>query len=282
MKRPWMAFWVAEYLADTTHLTTQQHGAYVLLILRYWATGGIPNDDAHLAQIVRLDLDTWLREKPTVLAFFNDDLTHKRIEQELTKAASISRRRSASAKSRHTKSKQASEVTSKSTSANAEQVHGQSQSHTQEGLLLRRAPPSVGPVSSEALAFADELARLCGVDPLEPPLQWINARPGVWVQRWLSAGFDVGVMRQNARAAIRSKRDGPPRDVRYFDPIFAKAHAPPLPLPPAQLIKTDGDQGGKNLNGGRHGSSPGQRGGGFAAYAIECALAAAGQRSSGS
>ena len=33
---PYMQFYVADYLADTTHLTAEEHGAYMLLLFSYW------------------------------------------------------------------------------------------------------------------------------------------------------------------------------------------------------------------------------------------------------
>lgn len=97
----WMPFYVADYLADTTRLTTEQHGAYILLILDYWRNGPPPNDPAVLAQITRMSVDAWSIASRTVLAFFEHRdgmLVHKRIDQEKVEANSNKDKKSARAK----------------------------------------------------------------------------------------------------------------------------------------------------------------------------------------
>jgi uncharacterized protein YdaU (DUF1376 family) len=82
-----MPFYVSDYLADTSHLTTVEHGAYTLLIWAYW-NGKRPlvAESARLAGIAKMTLSQWLKIEPTICAFFihEDGLwKHKRIEAEL-------------------------------------------------------------------------------------------------------------------------------------------------------------------------------------------------------
>jgi len=86
----WMPMYWGDYLRDTGHLTTGQHGAYLLLIAHYWVTGkALPDDDARLSKIVRAQGVVWARLKPTLSAFFkveNGRWYHERIERELSEA----------------------------------------------------------------------------------------------------------------------------------------------------------------------------------------------------
>jgi uncharacterized protein YdaU (DUF1376 family) len=40
---PYMPFFVGDHLRDTRHLTTEEQGAYLLLIFEYWTKGGLPH-----------------------------------------------------------------------------------------------------------------------------------------------------------------------------------------------------------------------------------------------
>jgi uncharacterized protein YdaU (DUF1376 family) len=84
-----MPLYVADYLGDTRHLSTVQHGAYLLLIFQYWRAGGLPADDHQLATIAGLPYREWLGMKGVVSRFFEvtaDAWKHRRIEHELEKA----------------------------------------------------------------------------------------------------------------------------------------------------------------------------------------------------
>ncbi|GAA0235900.1 hypothetical protein GCM10008965_00280 [Methylorubrum aminovorans] len=99
MSRPWMPLYVADYLADTGHLTTAEHGAYLLLIMHYWKNGGLPDDDGKLARIARCSVRDWLAMRQTLSEFFGEGWTHGRIEHELaTSLAAYERRARAGAK----------------------------------------------------------------------------------------------------------------------------------------------------------------------------------------
>jgi uncharacterized protein YdaU (DUF1376 family) len=88
-----MPFFPADYLADTRRLTPAQHGAYLLLILEYWVSGSLPDDDGQLARIVGMTPGEWRKAKPVVQAFFHDGWQHQRIDEELAKAKAKHERR---------------------------------------------------------------------------------------------------------------------------------------------------------------------------------------------
>ena len=50
---PYMQLYIADYLADTMHLSAEEHGAYLLLMFNYWQTGK-PIPKNRLAKIARL------------------------------------------------------------------------------------------------------------------------------------------------------------------------------------------------------------------------------------
>lgn len=98
MSCPWMPFYVATYIADTGHLSTLEHGAYMLLIMHYWQKGGLPDDDAQLARICRMPASDWSAIRDTIAAFFDGKWHHKRIASELAKAEQVISKRSAAGK----------------------------------------------------------------------------------------------------------------------------------------------------------------------------------------
>ena len=93
MPRPWMPFYVGDYLGDTEHLSTVQHGAYCLLLFSYWRRGNLPDDDQQLANITRLSPDEWKAHRATLQAFFYDGWKHRRVEHELFRTEDLRAKR---------------------------------------------------------------------------------------------------------------------------------------------------------------------------------------------
>jgi uncharacterized protein YdaU (DUF1376 family) len=89
----WMPLYVGDYLADTGHLSTTQHGAYLLLLMHYWRKRELPTDDKQLAAIAKLPLRIWLDSKETIQAFFYMGWQHKRLEAELAKRERVANAR---------------------------------------------------------------------------------------------------------------------------------------------------------------------------------------------
>jgi uncharacterized protein YdaU (DUF1376 family) len=85
----WMPLYIADYLSATSRLTTEQHGAYLLLIMDYWKNGAPPDNDQVLAQITKLSPDAWSNARSMLKVFFQvqDGLwIQNRIELEMVKA----------------------------------------------------------------------------------------------------------------------------------------------------------------------------------------------------
>jgi uncharacterized protein YdaU (DUF1376 family) len=79
---PYMPLFGGDYLKETRHLTLEQHGAYLHLMIEYWTKGCLPDDDVQLARIVGISLPKWLRMRPTIKAFFSDDGWHHEVLDE--------------------------------------------------------------------------------------------------------------------------------------------------------------------------------------------------------
>ena len=98
----WMPLYWGDYLKDTGRLTTEGHGAYLLLIADYWTSGAaLPDDDAQLAAIARLPPARWRQLRRVLEHFFeiaDGFWRHRRIDRELELATLLITERSAAGK----------------------------------------------------------------------------------------------------------------------------------------------------------------------------------------
>lgn len=86
---PYMKLYIADYLADTTHLTRGEHGAYLLLLMALWRAGGkLPRDPGKLSRIAKCSPAEWDEIGPVVMGFFKvsgGSLSQKRATKEIAK-----------------------------------------------------------------------------------------------------------------------------------------------------------------------------------------------------
>lgn len=92
--RPFMPLWTGDYLKKTRHLTTLEHGAYLLLIMECWErpSGSIPNKPELLARLAGVTIAEWVEISPMVLEFFRlnkrkKEYTQERVTEERAKVA---------------------------------------------------------------------------------------------------------------------------------------------------------------------------------------------------
>lgn len=113
---PYMQLYVADYLADTAHLSTLENGAYLLLIFNYWQRGESfkakdqQSLNRRLASVARMSNEEWENVKESLSEFFETSETewrHSRIDRDLdavnTKSAKASAAGKASAASKSNK-----------------------------------------------------------------------------------------------------------------------------------------------------------------------------------
>lgn len=172
----WMPFFVGDYLSATSRLTTEQHGAYLLIILDYWKNGPPPDDDAVLAQIARLAPAAWKRARAALCGFFDivdGQWIQKRVEHERERAANITGERSKAGKAGAAKrwSKRSKPIANamQLPLANAQQNDAPSPSPSSTNVELNASPD--GEVSS-------------GTTPLTPK-EVVDA----WQERMVPQGF---------------------------------------------------------------------------------------------
>lgn len=88
--QPFMQFYVGDYLADTTDLTCEEHGAYLLILMTMWRHGAtLPNDPKKLARIARLSPRKWASVWSEIERFFvvdGDTVSNARLTKEYKKA----------------------------------------------------------------------------------------------------------------------------------------------------------------------------------------------------
>jgi uncharacterized protein YdaU (DUF1376 family) len=109
MKYQWMPLFNGDLLANTLHLSAQEFGAYMLLIIHAWEfSAKVKVADAQ--RIARVGNRHWTKVRDTLAPFFDPpdglqggalEVVHPRVAKELAIAAEMSNKRKAAAEQMH-------------------------------------------------------------------------------------------------------------------------------------------------------------------------------------
>lgn len=234
-----MPMFVADYLADTTDLSTEEHGAYLLLMFAAWRSDGVlPNDPRRLARIAKVPFERWPDMWEAIGRFFSVTsafVSQGRLAKELARAkaqkeAAIERgRRGAAAKAARS-GEQAESKQRASDSPSDEQVNSPP-SPSQGSLSLSgsgSSSPSLPPDPSRAIPGATEPGSVArGAE--DGPVIWTS---NDWLERFKPAYQDANLGLFYGRGAgdgraigtLQAILDSLPRDAR----IAAQLRAPQI------------------------------------------------------
>lgn len=250
-----MPLYIGDYLADTGHLSTTQHGAYLLLIMHYWRKGCLPADDKQLAAIAKLPLRIWLDTKETIRAFFTDEWRHARIDAELEKRRVLSAKRADAGSRRgkpsnvqaeqnvkpeidaeHSRTQSKSLKNKDPDAANAAFCGSMTQSHTQIDVddAVDASTRGGSLITPEALSLTEKLLVIAGHDPSFWPPGWCGAP--MRVQTWTDQGWKPEIIIAAVTSVAARKRGAPANSITFFEKAIAEEHArQAAPLPTVEI-----------------------------------------------
>lgn len=220
--RAWMPLHIADYLADTGHLTVTEHGAYMLLIMAYWQRGGLPEDERMIARMARMTPDQWAESRDVLADLFEDGWRHKRIDAELAKADEIIEKRKNAASAMHKRRKSAAHAVHMQSTCSDTRVPPltSNQDTTLLGARVREI--------YEAAGITDE-TKTPGLLVLSEPINWLSSGCDLDADvlptlRALSARKQITNWRYctNAVFEARDRRLAPP------PPVQQRAASPPM------------------------------------------------------
>lgn len=247
---PFMQLYVGDYLADTLHLTTEQHGAYLLLLMTMWrADASLPNDPVKLARIARVSTKRWPSVWSEIAPFFvvdGDKITNPRLTKEHQKAVSISQERRNAGK----KGGEANALKSKASGeANASDLpkHSQKSEPDTTSVVAARDATPVG--SQQDQTDREKLLAAMGADPTSGMIGPNGTRLGTMndmaeARKWADLGLSLDDQCRliSERMAQQRGRNPSftPRSFGYFSGAMSDfAARKSAPLPVSQANKPD-------------------------------------------
>lgn len=193
---PYMQLYVADYLADTAHLSTLENGAYLLLIFNYWQRGECfkakdqQSLNRRLASVARMSNEEWENVKESLSEFFETSETewkHPRIDRDLEAVNFKSAKASAAGKA-----SAASKSNKRSTNVEQTFNHTEADTDTEADIStpigVESAPKRASRLSAD-LAIPDEWAAFCKAErPDLDPASVFSKFKDYWLSKPGKAG----------------------------------------------------------------------------------------------
>lgn len=237
MSLPRMSLHIGDYKKDTGHLRAAGHGAYLLLIMHYWATGGLPDDDRQLAAIACMSDAEWKKHRAVIEPLFKSGWRHKRVDEELEEAEKKYRKRVEAGK-RSGIARNKKEQCSSNVQAKPEQPITLTD---KELVREERARPS------EAEAIAIEAEVLCGITDratLPAGMCGFTAR----IEAGMRAGWTRDDVLNGVRKGLATLGGQAPDSFKYFEKPIARAFAErTAPIPIEQPRRGNGHANNRDL-----------------------------------
>lgn len=216
----YIQWYVGDYLRDTMHLTTRQHGGYSLLLwAAYSRGGGLP--EAEVRTVTRLDESAWAEDRATLAEFFDirgGTWWHGRVLRELEKRGQISAARSAAASAGN----DARWIANASQNDRKSEAPASAPSPSPEGVEQQDAPDSLPggrePTGDTAVLLADWILGYFN----NPNLLRVDE-----IRAWRTMGANDALIMEVLRSITERQRianaEWKPSALRYFTPAVEQA-----------------------------------------------------------
>lgn len=240
----WMPLHIGRYIAATGHLSNEEHGMYLLLLMHAWNNGGvIPGDPERVRRICRADPKSWTRSMAVILDFLTlqPDGTYrqKRLDAELAKAEEARSTKSEAGKRGAEKRWQtdgrANGRTMREPMAAAMPKQcpipePEPQTHPSDHHLpVEKAPPTAQEMAAAVLGNEDKAHDLAGVCIANRVVGASFNSP--WVQQWVREGVTAEHLRDAiAEARATGKPDPEVIPVKYLAPILERVRSGKKPV----------------------------------------------------
>lgn len=218
------------YIADTQHLTNEEHGIYLRLLMFAWRTPdcALPNDERRLAIMVGVTQSKWAKLRGTILAFWHES-DGKLYQKRLTVQRGFvekNRQQKVNAGNASAKAKSLKNNYTASTAVPTARQHPYPYPKEELASL-----DSQGKRGAEILSVTEALGPGHGFEPTAI----IDA-----FDRWLGSGFELKDITAGIRKVMRRSSFNGADDLSYFNDAIADAakdRKAKSPIPPEKFTE---------------------------------------------